>query len=84
MLLQHVVNCDSAKVVTAKVPFPVCSPDEVIKSILACVTERTKFAIIDYITSRSGLVFQIKRIVEELADRGIDTLVNGAHGPGQV
>ena len=84
MLLQHVANRDGAKVVIAKVPFPVASPDEIIKSILACVTERTRFAIIDHITSRSGLVFPIKRIVKELADRGIDTLVDGAHGPGQV
>jgi isopenicillin-N epimerase len=59
MLLKHVANRDGAKVVIAKMPFPVASPDEIIKSILACVTERTKFAIIDHITSRSGLVFPI-------------------------
>lgn len=84
MLLKHVANRDGAKVVIAQVPFPVASPDEIFKSILACVTEQTKFAIIDHITSRTGLVFPIKRIVKELADRGIDTLVDGAHGPGQV
>lgn len=84
MLLKHVANRDGAKVVIAKVPFPVASPEGIIESILACVTERTKFAVIDHIVSRTGLVFPIKRIVKELADRGIDTLVDGAHGPGQV
>jgi isopenicillin-N epimerase len=84
MLLKHVANRDGAKVVIAKVPFPVASPDEVLDSILTCVTPQTKFAIIDHIVSRTGLVFPIKRIVQELADRGIDTLVDGAHGPGQV
>lgn len=84
MLLQHVAARDGAKVVIAKVPFPVASPDEILQSILASVTERTKFAIIDHIVSRTGLVFPIKRIVAELAKRGIDTLVDGAHGPGQV
>ncbi|GMG01620.1 unnamed protein product [Aspergillus oryzae] len=84
MLLRHVANRDGAKVVIAQVPFPVASEEEIVQSILACVTERTRFAIIDHIVSRSGLVFPIKRIVQELADRGIDTLVDGAHGPGQV
>jgi isopenicillin-N epimerase len=84
MLLKYVAKRDGAKVVIADVPFPVASPDKVTESILACVTPRTKFAIIDHIVSRTGLVFPIKRIVKELADRGIDTLVDGAHGPGQV
>ncbi|KAI1267892.1 selenocysteine lyase [Xylariaceae sp. FL1019] len=84
MLLKHVANRDGAKVVIANVPFPVASPDDIVASIMACVTERTKFAIIDHIVSRTGLVFPIKRIVAELAARGIDTLVDGAHGPGQV
>lgn len=84
MLLKHVAKRDGANVIIAKVPFPVASPDEIIDSILACVTERTKFAIIDHIVSRTGLVFPIQRIVKELADRGVETLVDGAHGPGQV
>jgi isopenicillin-N epimerase len=84
MLLKHMANRDGAKVVIAKVPFPVASPDEILESILSCVTERTKFAIIDHIVSRTGLVFPIKRIVQELAKRGVETLVDGAHGPGQV
>lgn len=84
LLLKHVARRDGAKVVIAPVPFPVSSGDEIIHSILACVTDRTRFAIIDHIVSRTGLVFPIKRIVRALADRGIDTLVDGAHGPGQV
>ncbi|KAI1169682.1 selenocysteine lyase [Nemania sp. FL0916] len=84
IMMKHVAKRDGANVVIAKVPFPVASPDEVLDSILACVTPRTKFAVIDHIVSRTGLVFPIKRIVKELADRGIDTLVDGAHGPGQV
>ncbi|KAI0388508.1 selenocysteine lyase [Xylariaceae sp. FL0594] len=84
MLLRHVAQRDGAKVVIADVPFPIASPDDVVESILARVTPRTRFAIIDHIVSRTGLVFPIKRIVKELADRGIDSLVDGAHGPGQV
>lgn len=84
MLLEHVAARDGAKIVVADVPFPVKSPDVVVEAIMAHVTERTRFAIIDHIVSRTSLVFPIKRIVKELAARGVETLVDGAHGPGQV
>lgn len=84
MLLEHVAIRDGAKVVVAEVPFPVRSSDEILDSIISRVTAKTKFAVIDHIVSRTGLVFPIKRIVQELARRGVDTLVDGAHGPGQV
>ncbi|KAL3419541.1 hypothetical protein PVAG01_09763 [Phlyctema vagabunda] len=84
MILHHLAQRDGAVVVVAQVPFPVASADEILQSILACVTRRTRFAIVDHITSRSGLIFPIKRIVAALAEHGVDTLVDGAHGPGQV
>jgi isopenicillin-N epimerase len=84
MILRHLAARDAATVVVAQVPFPVSSADEILQSILACVTPRTRFAIIDHIASRSGLIFPIKRIVAALAAHGVDTLVDGAHGPGHV
>lgn len=84
MLLSEIAARHGAKLIIAKVPFPVTSSEEILQSILAYTTPRTKFAIIDHIVSRTGLIFPIKRIVSELATRGIDVLVDGAHGPGQV
>lgn len=73
-----------AQVVKARVPFPVGSPEDIKEAILEHVTPRTRLALIDHITSQTGLIFPIARLVGELQGRGIDTLVDGAHAPGMV
>jgi isopenicillin-N epimerase len=73
-----------ADVAVAKVPFPVEREDDVVEAILQAVTPRTRLALIDHVTSPTGLVLPIGRIVEELLRRGIGTLVDGAHAPGML
>jgi isopenicillin-N epimerase len=73
-----------ARVVTVAMPFPCSGPDEVVERVVAAVSPRTRLAVLDHITSPTALVLPIARLVNELDARGIDTLVDGAHGPGQV
>jgi isopenicillin-N epimerase len=73
-----------AKVVVAKVPFPVRDESQIIESILAAVTPRTRLAMIDHITSPTALVFPVAKIIRALEAHGIETLVDGAHAPGAV
>ncbi len=72
------------RIAVARVPFPVGGPGEVLDAVLASVTRRTRLALVDHVTSPTGLVFPIDRLVAELAARGVDTLVDGAHAPGMV
>jgi len=82
--LELVARRASVEIVTASVPFPVQGPGEVVERVLASVTPRVKLALIDHVTSPTGLVFPIDVIVRELRERGIETLVDGAHAPGML
>jgi len=82
--LDFAAGRSGARVVVAKIPFPFRTADDIVTPILDRVTARTKLALIDHVTSQTGIVLPIARIVQALNERGVDVLVDGAHAPGML
>lgn len=82
--LDFVAQRTGAKVVVAKIPFPLGSVEQVIEAVMDTVISNTRLALVDHVTSQTGLVLPIELLVHELNARGVDTLVDGAHAPGML
>ena len=81
---EFVARQTGVRVVVANLPFPCAGDDEIVSRVLEHVSPRTRLALLDHVTSPTALILPIARLVRELRDRGIDTLVDGAHAPGMV
>lgn len=58
--------------------------EETANEILTAVTDDTRLAIIDHISSATAKLFPVERLVEELRTRGVKVLIDAAHAPGAV
>ena len=73
-----------ATLAVVEVPGVVESEQQVVELILGALGDRTRLLVIDHITSATATIFPAQRIVRAARDRGIATLVDGAHAPGQI
>ncbi len=82
--IDFVTERSGARTVIVRVPFRVSDESEIIDPILSAVSDRTVLAMIDTVSSPTGIRMPFENLVDQLQNRGVDVLVDAAHGPGIV
>jgi selenocysteine lyase/cysteine desulfurase len=70
---------DGVVLKTISFPLPPASFDELYERFERAVTPRTKVILVCHITNLTGQIFPVKRICQMARQRGIETIVDGAH-----
>jgi isopenicillin-N epimerase len=83
-VLEHAAREAGARVCLASLPFPIAGTDAVVERVMAVVGPRTRLALLEHVTSPTGLVLPLGELVPALRERGVDSLVDGAHAPGML
>jgi isopenicillin-N epimerase len=73
-----------ARYIRQQMPLPLKDPAEVVETVWSAVTDRTRVLFLSHITSPSGVVFPVEELVRRARERGILTVIDGAHVPGQI
>jgi isopenicillin-N epimerase len=82
--LNFVAERENLQVIVAEIPFPIAEPQQAIDAVLQAVTPNTKLVLLDHVVSQTGFILPIEPIIQALNDRGIDSLIDGAHAPGML
>jgi isopenicillin-N epimerase len=81
---EYVAQKSQARVVVAQLPFVGASEESLHAAIMSSVTEKTRLALLDLVTSPTALILPLARLVRDLEERGVATLIDGAHGVGML
>ena len=73
-----------ATVVEVAIPFPIDGPQVIIELMKSACTERTKLVMIDTVTSPTGLRMPFEELTEFFEGRGVEVLLDAAHGIGMI
>ncbi len=70
--------------VVLPLPFDVESDDAAVQRLLGALSPRTRLLYLSHITSGTALTLPVAALCAEARKRGIATLIDGAHAPGQI
>jgi isopenicillin-N epimerase len=66
-----------------EIPLPF-EPDAWVQRMLDAITPRTRLIFASHITSTTALIFPVQDLCKRARERGVATLIDGAHVPGQI
>jgi len=73
-----------ANFIEQKIPTPFKTKEEVIASFWKGLSPRTKAIFVSHITSSTALIFPVKEICKQAKEKGLITILDGAHVPGHI
>ena len=82
LLWEHVCGDFGARYVRTPIPLPLASEDEFVETVWAGVTPRTRVLFLSHHTSSTALSLPVAELCRRARERGIRTVVDGAHVPG--
>lgn len=73
-----------ATVRTVELPWPRVTPESARDALVSALGPRTRLLVVDHVTSGSSLVLPVREVAAACRERGVATLIDGAHAPGML
>ncbi len=80
----YVARRTGAVIKTITVPLPMVNEAAFTAALVDGMTDRTRVLFLSHITSATALVFPIENAITEARQRGIWSVIDGAHVPGHI
>lgn len=74
----------AAEPVVAEFPRPLEDPADLVESLMAAATERTRLIVVSHVTSVTGLILPVAEICAAARQRGIAVCIDGPHALAQT
>lgn len=82
--IDFVTERSGARTVVIRIPFRIDDESDIIDPIVSAISDKTVLAMIDTVSSPTGIRMPFEKLVGLIQERGVDVLVDAAHGPGIV
>ena len=78
---QHICADFGARYVRVPIALPIADEEEVVEAVWSAVTDRTRVLFLSHHTSATALTLPVAELARRARERGIRTIVDGAHVP---
>ena len=72
------------KIIQQEISLPMTTDEKFVEEFSKGINSKTKVIFLSHITSATALIFPIQRIIEIAKEKGILTIIDGAHVPAHI